>query len=105
MNRLSVILLLAFLAPASAQDWSHGACYENGIYFPARDFGQCVSTDKSGFAQTAPPANLQGVISGTIVTGVSTINSFGPRCPADRTVVMIASGVYQCAKDLTDPEK
>jgi hypothetical protein len=34
-------------------------------------------------------------------------HAYDPKCPADRTAVMIASGpfgVYKCAKDLTDPE-
>lgn len=101
--------LFAFLAltiPAFAQmqpDWSHGACLMDGIYFPARPFGQCIASDRLGFAQTMAPPGLVGVISG--LSSSATVTSISPSCPADRTLVMTGSMTFKCAKDLTDPEK
>jgi hypothetical protein len=104
----SIALLVALSSPALAQtvDWSNGACYSNGIYFPARPSGQCVDADKGAFAQTAPPLNLLGVTTVTVpaLTATTGAISTAPNCPSDRTVVMLDTGTYKCAKDLTDPK-
>jgi hypothetical protein len=102
----SIIIVMALVSsPALAQtqpDWSHGACYENGIYFPARAFGECVSSDRHNFAQTMPPMNLMGATS--VLGGNVTVTNASRNCPADRTVVMVGAGTFKCAKDLTDAE-
>lgn len=105
MRTIALLLAMSSAVCAADIDWSHGACYENGIYFPARPFSQCVSADKGAYAQTMPPPNLPGITSGTLATTNSiSITAYSPKCPADRSVVMVGSGQYKCAKDLTDPE-
>lgn len=109
MRIILALLLLSTSAFAQARpiDWSNGACYADGVYFPARLFGQCIASDRGAYSQTMPPSNLMGsvlMLSATVVGTNTFVTNVTRSCPKDRTLVMIDSGTYKCAKDLTDPE-
>lgn len=100
---LLMLGLMLFSHFAGAQgigiDWSHGACYENGIWFPARSPGQCFEADKAKGAQTFPPPGINGNIlwSGNVVTSMSS-----PKCPEGYSLV--DAGRAMCAKELVEPQ-
>jgi hypothetical protein len=108
MRFLALLFLLAPVSAFAQSIWINGACYSDGIYFPARSHGQCLMEDRQAVSQT-----MTGSLSGTayiaspqmttISSGV-TVTSNAPSCPRDREPVMVISGAYKCAKDLTDPE-
>lgn len=103
MTRIVLLLLTLTIASASAQtpapiDWSNGACLENGIWWPSRAPGLCVTADKAKGAQTFPPPGLGGVVTGATVMA----NSATPRCPEGWSLVY--TGRPMCARELREPE-
>jgi hypothetical protein len=89
-------------AIAQGIDWSHGACYDNGVWFAARSLGQCFSEDKAKGVQTfPPPLSPEGTLSAT-VSIVTATSARTLKCPDGYELVYTSRPM--CARDLREPE-